>query len=232
MSFALWRFFSNKSITTGVNITSEGTMKNWISTVCFLMALMAFSLTWAQSDRLLSVRDNPTGQSYFEITITDSGLFNGAYPGWCGDWTTHIQHDVQYSTRFYSPYSEIPEGLVDHPENLDEVNWIINQNFVGKNSPGGYGIYTYSDVQLAMWSLLDNFYDDSTAGPYSPQRVDEIANAARTQGSDFYPRCSQKVGMLWAPSDLTTGNRVQTTITEVPRNHFPKCVIPENDDNI
>ncbi len=207
-------------------------MKNWFSTGCILMTLVFSSFSWAQNERFSSVRDSPTGKSYFEITIEDSGLLNGVYPGWCGDWTTPIQHDVSYSTRFYSPYSEIPDGLVDHPENLDEVNWIINQNFVGKTSPGGFGIYTYSDVQLAMWSLLDTYHDDSTAGPYSPERVEEIANAARTLGSDFYPRCSQKVGILLAPSDQATGNRVQTTITEIPRNHFPKCVIPENDENL
>src|SRR5690606_2513567 len=98
--------YSCLSNTTDVNFTSEVSMKNWLSTGCILMSLIFSSLSWAQNDRFSSVRDSPTGNSYFEITIEDSGLLNGVYPGWCGDWTTPIQHDVLYSTRFYSPYSE------------------------------------------------------------------------------------------------------------------------------
>lgn len=207
-------------------------MKKWYLTGFCFLALSVSSASFAQTERLTSVASNPNGLSYFDITIKDSGLLNGVYKGWCGDWTTHIEHNVDYDAKFYSPYSELPEGLVDHPENLDEVNWILNQHFVGKTSPGGFGVYTYSDVQLAIWALLDNFYDDSTVGPYSPQRVEEIRTRALSLGSDFYPRCSQVVGILLEPRDRTTGNRVQTTISEVPRNHFPKCVIPDNDDSI
>ena|SRR3989338_8776292 len=204
-------------------------MKKWyLSYFCFL-ALLLSSTSYAQSERLTSVTKNPNDLSYFDITIQDEGLLNGTYKGWCGDWTTHIEHDVLYSAKFYSSYAELPEGLVDHPENLDEVNWILNQHFVGKASPTGLGVYTYSDVQLAIWSLLDTFYDDSTVGPYSQARVEELASAAVRLGSGFYPKCSQVVGILLAPSDRTTGTRVQTTITEVPRNHFPKCVIPDGD---
>ena len=207
-------------------------MKKWYLTGFCFLALSVSSASFAQTERLMSVASNPNGLSYFDITIKDSGLLNGIYKGWCGDWTTHIEHNVLYDAKFYSSYSELPEGLVDHPENLDEVNWIINQKFVGKTSPAGLGVYTYSDVQLAIWALLDTFYDDSTVGPYSEERVQEIKNRAVAEGSGFYPRCSQLVGILLAPSDRTTGARVQTTITEVPRSHFPKCVIPDNEDSL
>lgn len=205
--------------------------KLFLSGLCFL-TLVASITGYAQTGRLTSVTSSPNGASYFEISIQDSGLLNGKYKGWCGDWTTHIEHDVLYDAKFYSSYSELPPGLVDRPENLDEVNWIINQKFVGKNSPGGHGVYTYSDVQLAIWSLLDTFYDDSTVGPYSEARVQEIASQALLLGADFYPKCSQLVGILLEPRDRVTGNRVQTTISEVPRSHFPKCVIPDNDESL
>lgn len=107
------------------------------------------------------------------------------------------------------------------------MNWVLNQHFVGTESASGLGTYTIGDVQLAIWSLLDDDFGTTTVGEYSQARVDEIVKAAYEEGSDFYPGCKQDVGIILEPKEPETGDRVQTTIVEIPVGHFPKCTVPE-----
>lgn len=196
----------------------------------FLAAATLTASAWAFEERTMTVERLSNANSYFRISIQDTGLLQGTYPGWCADWATRIEDGKTYNAKFYSSYQEnIPAGVVDKPENLDEMNWLINQHAVGKSSPGGFGVYTSGDVQLAIWTLLDDSFDTSTVGPYSQDRVDELVAKALAQGSDFYPNCRQVVGILLDPTDPETGNSVQSTVTEVPRKKFPKCVIPEGE---
>lgn len=192
----------------------------------FGLLLIGLSLTsMADPGRMMSV-NKTSPSSYFEVDIVDSGLLAGTYKGWCGDWATPIGHDVMYETKFYSSTSHtLPEGLVDHQENLDEVNWILNKHFVGKSAPGDLGVYTTGDVQLAIWTLLDDAFDGSTVGPYSQARVDLIVSKARDLGDGYIPKCKGVVGIILDPADQ------QTVITEVPVKHFPKCVVPDGDSD-
>ncbi|MFP5387550.1 MAG: hypothetical protein ACLGHN_15855 [Bacteriovoracia bacterium] len=196
----------------------------------FLSATSLSAPAWALQERVMTVERLSNASSYFRINIQDGGLLQGSFAGWCADWASKIEDGKTYHAKFYSSYQEdIPAGVVDKPENLDEMNWLINQHAVGKTSPGGHGTYTSGDVQLAIWTLLDDNFDTTTVGPFSQDRVDELVAKALTQGSDFYPNCSQLVGILLDPTDPETGNNVQSTVTEVPRRKFPKCVIPEGE---
>lgn len=198
-------------------------MKKWLLYSCCIA--FSFSL-YAREDRYLSVKKLLNGESYFRVTIQDSGLLNGTYPGWCADWNTLIEEDKPYKSSYYSSYSpNLPPGIVDHPEHLDEANWLVNQHPVGETSPGGYGVYTSGDMQLAIWTLIDDSFDTSTVGPFSIQRVNELVEMAKSEGSDFYPNCKEVVLILLKPC----GVNVQTTVTEVPRGQFDKCVIPEDE---
>lgn len=191
------------------------------------LLLLGLSLSsMAFSERQMSVNKN-SPNSYFEVTVVDSGLLNGTYKGWCGDWATTIGHDVLYDARFYSSTSPtLPAGLVDHPENLDLVNWILNKDFVGKTTPGGLGVYTTGDVQLAMWTLLDDSFDASTVGPFSQARVDLIVDMARQLGEGYVPKCKGVIGIILDPADQ------QTVIFEIKVKHFPKCSVPDDDSTI
>lgn len=194
---------------------------------------LSLSIPALAAERTMSVERLSGEPSYFNISIQDSGLLNGTYPGWCADWATMIEDGKTYNARFYSSYSEnLPAGIVDRAEHLDEMNWLLNQHPTGESSPGGFGIYTSGDVQLAIWTLVDNSFETSTVGPFSQQRVNELVAMALAEGSDFYPNCKQIVGILLEPTNPETGTRVQSTVTEVPRSHFPKCVIPENDETL
>lgn len=197
-----------------------------------LLGLFIFSSFAFAENRTMSIKHQSQGaSSYFKVSVQDDGLLNGKYPGWCADWNTLIEDDKIYNARFYSSLaSNIPSDVVDHPEYLDEVNWILNQNFVGKTSPNGLGIYTIGDVQLAIWSLIDDQFDSSTVGPYSQARVDEIVARAKVEGANYYPSCRQLVGIILIPTDPETGSRTQNTIILVPRWKFPKCMVPDSDE--
>ena len=200
-----------------------------------LLSFMTLSLSFTSSlfaqPRTMSVEHLTTGQSYFNVTVADSGLLKGSYPGWCADWTTRIVDGTVYNSRFYSSLSStIPGDVVDHPENLDEVNWLINKMFVGKASPSGLGVYTTGDVQLAIWTLIDNEFESSSVGPFSQPRVDELVARAKVDGANYHPKCRELVGIILVPSDPQTGAGSQNTIILVPRYHFHKCAVPDSDE--
>jgi len=86
------------------------------------------------------------------------------------------------------------------PENLDLVNWILNQELVGTASICG-GDYTYGDVQRAIWGLLDDGQADGGLGPWEQCRADEIEAAAWLNGEGFEPTCGDLVGVILLPVD-------------------------------
>jgi hypothetical protein len=147
------------------------------------------------------------GPSYFpETTVTGGTILDGVYEGWCADTDNVIYQNTNYTANVYSSYEDLPAGLIEYPENLDLVNWIINQGFVGQPSPGCSGSYTYGDVQRAIWALIEDNQSTSGLGPWSPCRVNEILAAADASGEGFQPGCDQVVAVILVP---VTGGAVQ-----------------------
>jgi hypothetical protein len=66
--------------------------------------------------------------SYFDVTISGGTLLDGTYDDYCVDSERGIDRDFPYMANVYSSYETLPPGVVDYPENLDLVNWIINQD--------------------------------------------------------------------------------------------------------
>lgn len=195
----------------------------------FLFALAGNAL----AERTMDVQHMTTGPSYFTVNVQDTGPLNGTFPGWCADWNTHIEDGVHYQAKFWSSLSSsVPTDVVNHPENLDEVNWLINQNFVGKTAPNNLGVFTIGDTQLAIWTLIDDEFDSSTVGPFSQARVDYLVSRAKTDGANYEPGCRKLVGIILIPQDPTDGHHTQNTIILVPRYKFPKCVVPETDTDL
>ena len=143
------------------------------------------------------------GPAYFGVNVTNGGFLNGSYLGWCVDTDHVIYQNTPYTANVYSSFEAAAAGLVSYPLNFDLVNWIINQGFVGTPSPFGTGVYTYGDVQRAIWELLEAVPSTSGLGPWSPARVLEIKNAAAASGEDFVPGCNQKVAVVLAPVGTT-----------------------------
>lgn len=145
--------------------------------------------------------------SYF-AEIVDGAPLTGTYLGWCIDTDLPIQAGVIYSADVFSSYEMLPPGMLEKPENLDAINWIINQNFVGKPAPvecsslpGGLPDYTYGSVQRAIWSLIDNQNSTASLGPYSNCQVNSIVEDALAFGEGFTPGCDQFTGVILRPFD-------------------------------
>jgi hypothetical protein len=157
---------------------------------------------------------HPGGDSYFNVTVSDGGVLNGTYDDWCIDTDHSISPGHAYQAMVYSSYEDLPEGLVEFPENLDLVNYIINQGYVGQSSPSG-GAYTYGDVQRAIWTLIDDQQSTAGLGPWSQAKVDEILADAYANGEGFVPGCGDVVAVILAPVDGSQVTVAQVTFAEI-----------------
>jgi hypothetical protein len=161
---------------------------------------------------------HPGGSSYFNVTITDT-ILDGTYSGWCVDTEQTITPGSTYTANVYSSYETI-SGLVDKSENMDLVNWVLNQHYVGQDVQDAFpgtlctGIITYGDVQRAIWTLIENTQSTSGLGPWEQCRVDEIVAAAEANGEGYEPGCGDIVAIILAPVD-GQGNIKQTIIAQV-----------------
>ena len=150
--------------------------------------------------------------AYFpEVTITGGTNLDGVHLGWCADTDLGITADTYYLAKVYSSYESLPAGKVEYPENLDLVNWILNQDYVGQSSPSG-GTYTYGDVQRAIWALIDDTQSPWGLGSWSQARVDEILAAAAAAGEGFVPGCGEVVAIILNP----VGEAAQAVIITIP----------------
>lgn len=166
------------------------------------------------------------GESYFITTVTNGGIIDGDYAGWCVDVGNVIYPGTEYTAKVISSYDTDLSGVVDYPHNLVRVNWIINQNFVGQTAPDGT-VYTYGDVQRAIWELVDDSVSDAGLGVWSQSRVDIILALAENAGERFVPECGQEVAVMLVPVDHEgVSVPVQKTITQVGVITFPGVCVP------
>ncbi len=142
-------------------------------------------------------------KAYFDIRVLGSDLM-GDYYGWCVDTDNTLSPDFEYPAHVYSSYEDLPDGLIEFPENLDQVNWILNQEIVGTPSICG-GDFTYGDVQRAIWDLVDDEQADGGLGPWDQCRVNEILCKAWINGHGFEPDCGDLVGVILVPVEYCGG---------------------------
>jgi hypothetical protein len=157
-----------------------------------------------------------SSDSYVSTTVLDSDFFGDSpYEGWCIDEDRTIFLGQVYTAKVYSSYEQLPEGAVDNPEMLDEVNWIINQNLVGQASLYCDGsddetgpTYSDSDVQQAIWYLLE---DELKFIPTC--KVSEIADAALANGNGFEPECGETIAVVLVPVNTATHEPLNAQVT-------------------
>ncbi len=170
------------------------------------------------------------GPAYFpEVDVTNADFLNGKYLGWCINTDQIILDNENYhGTRVYSSYDEdIPIYKADF---LMKLNWIINENFVGKDAGEELGKYTYGDVQIAIWTLFHEivFHEEYTledwlkdlrgygTDPLNPtyigdkyigpeyeknrNRIKEILNQA-DEITDFVPECGGVIAIVLIDDD-------------------------------
>ena len=161
----------------------------------------------------LCIDSQPGPNGYFGATISGGTVLDGFYDGYCIDTESYIDDTFCDWVEVYSSYEELPTGLVDYPENLDLVNYIMNQDYIGKAASCG-GVYTPGDVQQAIWQLVD--FDPSAGcceGPSVQCRVNEILADAVANGEGYEPVCGEKAVVILVPTD---GSQPIIIMVDVP----------------
>jgi len=166
--------------------------------------------------------DGPAYLPAIDVADADD-LLTGTHDGWCLSTALRVDAGVQYNANVFSSYATLPDGLVDFPGNLDKINWILNQQFVGKHTQCNpdLPVYTYGSVQRAIWSLIDDENSNLSLGPYSRCQVAEILDGAEEYGLFYEPGCKEFVGVVLQPFD-GQGLPAQPVIIPVPLPCEPK----------
>lgn len=190
---------------------------NWIPVIEEFNSLLPETAT-------LTVQYPSAGSpSYFTSTVTNGGILDGTYEGWCIDTDNTINKNTAYTVKVYSSLDTDFESLnlVDFPEKMPYVNYILNQNYVGQQA-GTLGIITYGDVQRAIWELVDKTPTTSGLGSWSQARVNWIKAEALENGELFIPDCGNVVAVVLVPVGLDgMPLKVQITIAQITIINFP-----------
>ena len=110
-----------------------------------------------------------------------------------------------------------PPGLIQQEENLDLVNWIINQDFRADG-------FTGQEIQAAIWNLTDDKPINLISLFGSNAKAQQIVDLARANGEGFEAGADDVVGLLLNP--VGDDGNVQPFIVGVPfRDLEQDCVI-------
>ncbi len=175
--------------------------------------------------------------SYFDATIYDvvgDSVFDGSvFDAYCidADRVIGLGNSRRFVGQVYSSYETLPANFtqgtyLENPQNLDLVNWIINQGFIGKTSSDNGKVFSSSDVQIAIWTLLDDNIGTGglgrEGGAWTQARVDEIVQLAQANGEGFVPsyeyttyfgeQVTGKLGMIILPRVDSEGLPTKQTI--------------------
>jgi protocatechuate 3,4-dioxygenase beta subunit len=171
--------------------------------------------------------------SFADLELHSSVLGFGSagwYDAWCLDEETSLTNltlvntnpnvlGADYAAEVYSIYDYPSVVLADFPMienqfNLPAVNWLINQNFNAIGNPDGYRM---SDVQAAIWILLDddpNLSSTPVATSWNLARTTALVEAA-LEHTDFLPNINDadptndNIAVLISPFIDTNGDGVR-----------------------
>lgn len=100
----------------------------------------------------MSVARDQVGDSFYNITLTNTGderldgkSFDIAY---CVSAAEELNFNVDIPVNIYlADAGTLPAGVVPNPQNLDLVNWILNQDFSAQDNGDGTG-ETYTEAEI------------------------------------------------------------------------------------
>ena len=138
-------------------------------------------------------------ESYFKVHVSNAGILDGNWQGWCVQTGKAIKPGKYYDTKVFSSYETLPGYSADF---LMKLNWIINQKFTENG-------FTYGEVQLAIWSLLMHhaeFNFDAlnatspnpfiTIGDYKEENINQILDWAN-KVVEFIPQCGGVIAVIF-----------------------------------
>lgn len=154
---------------------------------------------------LVLAGDTTFDGSYYTATLSNTGderfdgkSFDIAY---CMARFEHIGIGVQVPYNFYlAAEDSVPTGVIANPQNLDIVNWILNQDFSAMDNGDNNGkTYTEAEIQGAIWGLTDNIvFVPSNLGTQA--NAQEIYNLALANGEGFQAGEGDIVGLILDPT--------------------------------
>jgi len=145
----------------------------------------------------------------------------GSYYGFCVDNSRYISSGSNRVVNFICSYDDIPECIspeifIENSENLDLVNWIINNRQPNWNR---------SVLQAVIWKLINpsgtlTGWDTSTVNSgewkHDPDLREEIISLAIANGEGFTPSCDQKsLILVYGPGEICNPQK-QVVAFEVP----------------
>jgi hypothetical protein len=156
--------------------------------------------------------------AYWDVSVSDTaGVIDGAYDGWCIDTDRPLASNVDYTAEvvssLYGSYDF--STLVEQPDNIDLLNYIINQDWLGQTCAADGRAYTMGDIQRAIWGLLDDAVVSFGLGTYSQACADEIAADATANGEGYAPDCDEDVAVLLVPRDSAGAISNQVIIAQI-----------------
>jgi hypothetical protein len=192
----------------------------------------------------------PSSQAYWKFTINNAGFIStydggygpGVYYGWCID-IDHTMGNQSYPAQLFSSYEALPSwltgpGMLEYPENLDKVNYLINNFWTGKlvqplSSCGvPYGTtlqaLTYSDIQVAIWTLLENNTNYSGLQSWNQEKVNAILCDVNANGEGFAPGCNDKIVFIVVPN---IGNTISVQLI-IGQPIIGEVVVPCQDESM
>lgn len=150
------------------------------------------------------------GDAFYTATLSGTGdarfdgkSFDIAY---CANANLFLDTDVSYAaTMSLASEADAPASVVN-AQNLDMVNWILNQGFDSIDNGDGTGkTYTGGEIQGAIWGLTDDYLFVNEAVPAfgTIANAQEIYQLALANGEGFTPGEGDIVGIILDPLDPT-----------------------------
>ncbi|MFC4220481.1 hypothetical protein [Flagellimonas marina] len=148
--------------------------------------------------------------TYFDLTVNDTELA-GDYGAWCIDVDLSLNGNECFDALVFSSYDPaIPAGVVENPDNLDLVNYILNQDFLSQG-------YTMGEIQWAIWELLDDAnciactFLGSEGADWDVADAQAIVDDAVANGEGYEPGEGNNLAIVLVP----TNNR-QPVVIPIP----------------
>ena len=148
------------------------------------------------------VTSKGVSDSYFEIEIAAGNSLSGSMDAWCVDQDASLKKGECFTGDVYSSYGDLPAGKFEKPQNFGAVNWLLNQGFIGTQASPELGNYTFGDIQIATWTLVDDSIcrECLHTGPYDPARI-EMLVAMSLENKSFIPGCDENILIIIVPTD-------------------------------
>ena len=185
----------------------------------------------ALPESLTATVNYSNGLFTFDIS---GGALAGTYPGYCID-DGHYIYPVgyggtgEYTMNVFSSYEELPDSItsvyeqpwvapiggqtdeqgvnanIDNPDNLDLVNWVIN------NREG----FDDNEVQRVIWSLVDDYMDNILWEYDRLTDHEKVLYDEALLQDGFVPADGQKLAIVLQPVNTTDQTTGQVTIGQV-----------------